>query len=108
MAGSLAVRSEGGLLLALKSGIAFFDPGTGGIERVAAPEAGRPDHRFNDRKCDPRGRFWAGTMNDVTRAPEGTLYRFEGAECIPFESGLPFQTACAGVAMRGPCTLPIP
>ena len=76
--------------------------------KIDGDDAGRPDHRFNDRKCDPRGRFWAGTMNDVTRAPEGTLYRFEGAECIPFESGLPFQTACAGVGMRGPCTLPIP
>ena len=88
MAGSLAVREEGGLLLALKSGIAFFDPGTGGMERVAAPEAGRPDHRFNDGKCDPRGRFWAGTMNDVTRAPEGSLYRFDGASCVEFESGI--------------------
>lgn len=88
MAGSLAVREKGGLLLALKSGIAFFDPGTGGIESVAAPEPGRPDHRFNDGKCDPRGRFWAGTMNDVTRAPEGSLYRFDGASCVEFESGI--------------------
>jgi sugar lactone lactonase YvrE len=88
MVGSLAVRDQGGLLVALKSALAYFDPQSGSIRRVASPEADRPGQRFNDGKCDRQGRFWAGTMNDVTRAPEGTLYRFDGAACVPFESGI--------------------
>jgi sugar lactone lactonase YvrE len=77
MVGSLAIRERGGLLLAMRSSISFFDPATGALERVAAPEAGREHMRFNDGKCDRQGRFWAGTMNDVVREPSGTLYRLD-------------------------------
>lgn len=35
------------------------------------------DVRFNDGKCDPAGRFWAGTMDLQTRNPIGSLYRFQ-------------------------------
>ena len=32
-------------------------------------------NRFNDGKCDPAGRFWAGTMaSDERGAPVGALY----------------------------------
>ena len=81
--GSLAVRQSGGLLVALKSSLSFFDPATGALQRVSAPEADWPQMRFNDGKCDRQGRFWAGTMNDVTRDPEGTLYRLDPAHgCV--------------------------
>jgi L-arabinonolactonase len=77
MVGSLAVRERGGLLLAMKSSLSFFDPASGALERVCGPEAGRENMRFNDGKCDRQGRFWAGTMNDVVREPAGTLYRLD-------------------------------
>lgn len=88
MVGSLAVRDQGGLLLALKSALAFFDPQSGSIRRVASPEADRPGQRFNDGKCDRQGRFWAGTMNDTARQPDGTLYRFDRSGCVAVESGI--------------------
>ncbi|MFN0037930.1 MAG: SMP-30/gluconolactonase/LRE family protein [Burkholderiales bacterium] len=88
MVGSLTLRKSGGLLLALKSGLAFFDTDSGMLERLAAPEKSFPERRFNDGKCDRQGRFFAGTMNDVTRAPEGTLYRFDGASCVPVETAI--------------------
>ena len=88
MVGSLAVRKEGGLLLALKSALALFDPQSGAIRPVASPEADRPSQRFNDGKCDRQGRFWAGTMNDRARQPDGTLYRFGGSECVAIETGI--------------------
>jgi sugar lactone lactonase YvrE len=89
MVGSLAVRKRGGVLLALRSALAFFDPATGTIERVAAPEAHLAEHRFNDGKCDRQGRFWAGTMHDVTRDPVGTLYRLDPARgCVAMEKGI--------------------
>ena len=47
------------------------------------------ENRFNDGKCDPRGRLWAGTMHveaDRDREPTGALYRWSGGsleEVIP-------------------------
>jgi L-arabinonolactonase len=75
--GSLALRTAGGLVLALRSGFQFFDPATSRITRVAAPEPDRPENRFNDGKPDRQGRFWAGSMHDPETAPTGALYRFD-------------------------------
>jgi sugar lactone lactonase YvrE len=46
-----------------------------GQRTLAVVEDDRPDNRFNDCKCDPQGRLWAGTMSK-TRAPgAAALYR---------------------------------
>jgi sugar lactone lactonase YvrE len=88
LVGSLAVRNHGGLLLALKSALAFFDPQSGSMRPIASPEADRSSQRFNDGKCDRQGRFWAGTMNDTVRHPDGTLYRLDRSGCVAVESGI--------------------
>jgi sugar lactone lactonase YvrE len=88
MVGSLAVRESGGLLLAMRPSVALFDPASGRLETIAAPEAGRDNMRFNDGKCDRQGRFWAGTMDDDSRTPSGTLYRIDERGCIPQFSGI--------------------
>lgn len=74
--GSFALREGGGAVVALRDGFALLDLETGAIERVADPEADRPTSRFNDGKCDRRGRFWAGTVDD-RGGPNGTLYRLD-------------------------------
>jgi sugar lactone lactonase YvrE len=82
--GSIGLREKGGLVVALASALAFFDPDIGTFERVAEPEANNPAMRFNDGKCDRQGRFWAGTMHDLSRGPEGTLYRLgPDRSCAP-------------------------
>jgi sugar lactone lactonase YvrE len=70
--------STGGLVLTLKKNFAFFDPGAQHLEKLQGVEGDLPDNRFNDGKCDPQGRFWAGTM-DATHwdKPSGNLYRME-------------------------------
>jgi sugar lactone lactonase YvrE len=89
LVGSIGLRQRGGLVVALASAIALFDPGRVTLERIAAPEAGIAHRRFNDGRCDRQGRFWAGTMQDVTRAPEGTLYRLDAAaRCTPAFGGI--------------------
>ena len=62
MIGSFAVCKSGGFIAGLKHGIGFIDRETGQAEIFASPEAGLPDNRFNEGKCDPEGRFWVGTM----------------------------------------------
>jgi sugar lactone lactonase YvrE len=74
--GSFVFRRDGGMVVALKNGIHFFDPATNQLSQVANPEPDLPENRFNEGKCDPRGRFFAGTMNEVIRGkPSGSLYR---------------------------------
>jgi len=41
---------------------------------ILNPEPHLPGNRFNDGKCDPAGRFLAGTMDDNERLPSGSLY----------------------------------
>ena len=81
-------RAAGGLLAALERGLAFVDLSTGGIQEVVHMSGEPNGNRFNDGKCDRRGRFWAGTMGkEAWSAPIGTLYRI-GAEMRP-ESMIP-------------------
>lgn len=73
---AIAARRGGGLLVALHQHFAFFDPDSGTLEMLINPEPALPDNRFNDGKCDRRGRFWAGTMGKTAwNEPCGSLYR---------------------------------
>lgn len=79
LVGSIALVDDGRLLVALPQQIALFDPAseqlTPFVPGLALPEG----HRFNDGRCDARGRFWVGSMHNITRAPEGTLFCLEGS-----------------------------
>jgi sugar lactone lactonase YvrE len=82
MVGCIAMRAAHEFLVALRSSIATFNPATGAFKTVAGPHAGIPNMRFNDGRCDRQGRFWVGSMNDVTREPVGYLYRLDGNGCV--------------------------
>jgi sugar lactone lactonase YvrE len=75
--GSFALRQGGGAVVALRTCLGFLDLDDGRLTRVCEPEADRPHHRFNDGKCDRRGRFWSGTMPTTMREPTGALYRLD-------------------------------
>ncbi len=79
---SLALRQAGGLIVAFASGIAFYDLASGAIDWIARPEADKPGNRFNEGKCDRRGRFWAGTMDDSLSAHTAALYRVDGDRSV--------------------------
>jgi sugar lactone lactonase YvrE len=51
----------------------------GSFQVLAEPERGRrPATRMNDGKCDPRGRFWAGSMAHDRARGAGTLHLLAG------------------------------
>jgi sugar lactone lactonase YvrE len=79
--GCAAPTCSGGLVLGLRSGFAFLDsplpPGEGPGVRARAilnPEPHLPGNRFNDGKCDPAGRFLAGSMDNAEIEACGSLY----------------------------------
>ena len=72
--GSVVPRAAGGFVAALEDG--FWVVGLGPAYQVARIPEARPGLRFNDGKCDPAGRFWAGTMAYDQSPAAGALYRF--------------------------------
>jgi len=77
MVGAIAVCKNGNFLAALQNGFAFIDRNTDQIRMIANPEEHIPNNRFNDGKCDPAGRFWAGTMSLSETPNHGNLYVLE-------------------------------
>ena len=82
LVGSIAFCDDGRLVVALSERIALFDAATGSLDTIATPPTRIPGHRFNDGRCDRQGRFWVGTMHNLTRAPEGGLYRLDGRQAL--------------------------
>jgi len=89
LVGSIALTDEGRLLVALPQFIGLFDPKSGSLEVFVRAHRPLPGHRFNDGRCDRQGRFWVGSMHNLTRAPEGVLYRLEGRGALqPVRDGI--------------------
>jgi sugar lactone lactonase YvrE len=80
--GCVVPREYGGLIGAFQTGFKAIDPATGAVTPIADPEPDQPDNRFNDGKCDRRGRLFAGTMDDAETACTGTLYRLDADRSI--------------------------
>jgi sugar lactone lactonase YvrE len=75
--GTVVPTSRGDLLVAVQEGVARLDPRTGQLSGLRRPV----DHdgrriRFNDGKCDPQGRFWAGSMALDQSPKAAALYCF--------------------------------
>lgn len=75
--GTVVPRKGGGFVAAVHHGIGILDPDTGSFDVFADPEGGRAELRFNDGKCDPRGRLLAGTMGLTKPRAPGTLFRID-------------------------------
>jgi sugar lactone lactonase YvrE len=70
------LRRDTGLVLATADGFAVGVWGRGQVdlEIVSEPERENDRVRMNDGKCDPLGRFWAGSMSYSEIEPFGSLY----------------------------------
>lgn len=77
LVGAAALSDRRSLVLALERGFAELDWDSRRITRLAEPVGEPTGTRFNDGKCDPKGRFWAGTMALDGDTPVGSLYRLE-------------------------------
>jgi len=75
--GFIVPRERGGFVAAMHGEIRGLDLDSGETTTIARPEADRPGNRFNDGKCDRRGRLWAGTLAIDTAPDQGRLWRID-------------------------------
>jgi sugar lactone lactonase YvrE len=72
--GCIARSSNGRLLVAMRSGLAMLDTGSGSLTPVAAAPYDTTKMRFNDGRCDAAGRLWAGTIYEPRDQVLGSLF----------------------------------
>jgi sugar lactone lactonase YvrE len=82
MIGTVVPAESGKMMIALENGFYQFDPETGSKKLIANPEEKISGNRFNDGKCDPSGRFWAGTMSTEGKQQAGALYRLDADSTV--------------------------
>ncbi len=78
MASIVIPTLSGGLLFASPNGLMLHNPSTQVNTLLCHPESERPTHRYNDGKCDRRGRLWVGSMDMGAEANRGCLYKVTG------------------------------
>lgn len=72
--GCIAFCAGGGLLVALRTGLAMLDTDSGTLTPFAAAPYDTTKLRFNDGRCDAAGRLWVGTIYEPRDHPGATLY----------------------------------
>lgn len=75
--GAMALRQDSGAVLALDDGFHFFDFRTDALKLIRKIDADQPRTRLNDGKCDRRGRFFAGGMDDKEELAACGLWRLD-------------------------------
>ncbi|MEM6761871.1 MAG: SMP-30/gluconolactonase/LRE family protein [Pseudomonadota bacterium] len=69
-------KRSGGFVCATETGIRALNT-DGSLTTLVEPEADRPGNRFNDGKCDPKGRLWVGSLAINTEPGKGQLWRYD-------------------------------
>jgi sugar lactone lactonase YvrE len=100
--GAVVPMSDGELLAATAQGFVRLHPDSGVVSSLQDPEHDRPGNRFNDGKCDPWGRFWAGSMAYDFAAGAGSLWRVNpDFSCVRQRQGLTISNGLAWSQDRG-------
>lgn len=82
---ALAPRSRGGYVAATFTGLHVVDPDLAHWEALPTPRTDRLHNRFNDGKCDARGRLWLTSTHVNERERTGALHVIHPdghAECV--------------------------
>lgn len=72
--GTVVPWQDDKVVVAVANGMGSFDLKSQEFVPFNDPESNLPGNRFNDGKCDPAGRLWAGTMAYENPTDQGSLY----------------------------------
>jgi L-arabinonolactonase len=97
--GAMALRRITGAVLAANDGFYLFDFETSALEQVAKVDTAQGRSRLNDGKCDRKGRFFAGGMDDKEELPLCSLWRLDpDYTLVAVDEGI--------ICSNGPCWSP--
>jgi sugar lactone lactonase YvrE len=82
--GCIGLVRGGGIIAGLRSGIWRLNEEARPLEKLADNPEDHSTSRFNDGRCDPAGRFLAGTVDEPKAGGNAHLYRYDqrGLEVI--------------------------
>lgn len=86
--GSFVFTSENKLLATTNEGYEYLDLETKEISPLINPEEELINNRFNDGKCDAKGRYFAGSMDNNEEKITGSLYCLDKNICEKKEKDL--------------------
>ena len=98
MIGSMALREQGGAIVALVSGVHALDFDSGAVTPLALMEPVDPAIQLADGKVDRAGRFVFGTSHRKAAEPVGGLFSLDSGRIARLDSGLTLG--------NGPCWSP--
>lgn len=98
MIGSMALREQGGAIVALVNGVHALDFDTGAVTPLALLEPANPAIQLADGKVDRAGRFIFGTSHRKAAEPVGGLFSLDKGTIRQLDSGLTLG--------NGPCWSP--
>ena len=75
--GCFSLSQNGGYIAAFRSGVYTFNDFHGELTPYWLADYDQVSTRFNDGRCDAKGRFMAGTMYAPKDAFKGALYQFD-------------------------------
>jgi sugar lactone lactonase YvrE len=96
--GCVALASNGAdMIVAVRNRIVRIDAESGRQTEIAVAPFDPTHHRFNDGRCDSRGRLWIGVFNERRDAPSAGLWCLEhdtlrqGPQDIVLSNGIAFS-----------------
>jgi len=75
--GCIAYCEGGGILVAMRSGLAFLNVSDGSLTMLSEAPYDTSRMRFNDGRCDAAGRLWVGTLYEPRDQALGSLFCVE-------------------------------
>jgi sugar lactone lactonase YvrE len=85
--GCFAPAKSGGYIIALRERIVRVREWGGELQTLCSFDHDAKTTRANDGKCDPNGRFWAGTMFEPRTSNEAKLWSYSATEGLQFKQG---------------------
>ncbi len=76
--GSFAFTKDNKVIATTNDGFEYLDLTSKKTSKIINPEEDKTQNRFNDGKCDKKGRYFAGTMDNNEKEIKGSLYCFDG------------------------------
>lgn len=78
--GTVVPYTEDTVVVALKDGIYKLNLNTEALTFLSAPEGGIANNKYNDGKCDAKGRLWVGTMDNDCAPEKANFFVYDGKE----------------------------